>query len=52
MGQARSEFWQATPFEFWALYEGFFGKAESNAPMTQSELSKMMEKYPDGKGRA
>lgn len=47
--QPRSDFWSATPQEFWAFYDWKFGNVQFDEPLTRNELQELMEKYPDEK---
>lgn len=46
--QPAVDFWTATPFEFWALYEKILRQHRAKAPMSRSKLKALMEKFPDG----
>ena len=48
MRQRPSEFWAATPMEFWALFEDLFGEKSDDVPMLRDELEELMERFPDG----
>ena len=47
LGLAPSHFWSMTPRELAAAFRGSLGIAYTEGPLPRSNLTRMMERYPD-----
>ena len=47
LGLAPSHFWSMTPRELAAAFRGALGFAHTDGPLTRSDLTGMMQRYPD-----
>lgn len=48
LGWRPDEFWAATPAELAAIVQGFADEAPGGVPAARSDLSALMEQFPDG----
>ena len=48
LGLAPTHFWSMTPRELAAAVRGALGIAHTDGPLTRSDLTRMMQRYPDG----
>ncbi len=44
LGQRGLDFWDSTPFEFWAIFEAVVGEGEEDEYLTKEDLVEMQKK--------